>query len=175
MPTGIEHSVASLETAFGTLWLAASARGLCRLALPSAKEHTRFAEWVKRHGPQGQQGMEVLALARTEVHEYLAGARRGFTVPLELEGSEFFRRVWDVLLSIPYGHTLTYTALAAKAQRPRAVRAAGAACALNPVPLIIPCHRAVGSNGALTGFGGGLAMKEALLRMEGALAGKGTQ
>ena len=119
--------------------------------------------------------MAVLALAQQEVHEYLAGARRRFTVPLELEGSEFFRRVWDVLRGIPYGHTLTYTALAAKAQRPRAVRAAGAACALNPVPLIIPCHRAVGSNGALTGFGGGLAMKEALLRMEGALAGKGTQ
>jgi O-6-methylguanine DNA methyltransferase len=175
MAKGVEHSVASLETAFGTLWLAASARGLCRLALPSAKERARFEAWVERHGPQGEQGMEILALAKTEVHDYLAGARRHFTVPLDLEGSEFFRRVWDVLLSIPYGHTLTYTALAANAQRPRAVRAAGAACALNPVPLIIPCHRAVGSNGSLTGFGGGLAMKEALLRMEGALAGKGTQ
>ncbi|MBI3302239.1 MAG: methylated-DNA--[protein]-cysteine S-methyltransferase [Deltaproteobacteria bacterium] len=167
-------SVTSLETAFGTLWLAASERGLCRLALPPAKEHARFHAWVTRHGPPGQQGSAVLALANKELQEYLAGARRHFTVPLDVEGSEFFRQVWDVLMHIPYGQTLTYTALAARAQRPRAFRAAGAACALNPVPLIIPCHRAVGSNGSLTGFGGGLAMKEALLRMEGAIGGKGT-
>jgi len=209
-------SVASLETAFGTLWLAASERGLCRLALPSAKEHTRFREWMVRlpqwdsdagkspsiplcqRGKRGAQGdflrvslvpiqkcrvtspqrereptdslgQYVLARAKTELSEYLAGVRRDFTVPLDLDGSEFFRRAWAALLAIPYGHTLTYAALAAKLHSPRAFRAVGAACALNPVPLIIPCHRAVGSNGSLTGFAGGLAMKEALLRMEGAL------
>lgn len=173
-------SVAALETRFGTLWLAASARGLCRLGLPSAREHRRFHEWTARHGvefhsPHRQREKEILTLAKGELDEYLAGVRRHFTIPLDLEGSEFFRRVWEVLSSVPYGHTLTYTALAAQAGRPRAVRAAGAACALNPVPLIIPCHRAVGSNGSLTGFGGGLAMKEALLTMEGAIGGKGTR
>jgi O-6-methylguanine DNA methyltransferase len=168
-------SVDSLETAFGTLWLAASERGLCRLALPPAREHDRFREWVARHGPQGRQGTAVLALAKKELREYLAGARRRFTVPLDVSGSDFFRRVWEALIAIPYGQTMTYTALATKAQRPRAFRAAGAACALNPLPLVIPCHRAVGSDGSLTGFGGGLAMKEALLKMEGALGGKRTR
>ena len=167
-------SVASLQTPFGTLLLAASERGLCRLALPPTKEHARFQDWVTRHGPAGPQGAAVLELAKKELREYLTGNRRRFTVPLDVEGSEFFRRVWDALISIPYGQTLTYTALAAQARRPRAFRAAGAACALNPVPLIIPCHRAVGSNGSLTGFGGGLMMKEALLRLEGALGGEGS-
>jgi O-6-methylguanine DNA methyltransferase len=166
--------VASLETAFGTLLLAASEHGLCRLALPPAKEHARFREWVARHGPQGPRGEKILARVKQELQEYLAGTCRQFTVSLDVAGSEFFQRVWDVLKNIPYGQTLTYTDLAAKAGRPRASRAAGAACALNPVPLIIPCHRAVSSNGSLTGFGGGLAMKAALLRMEGAIAGRET-
>jgi O-6-methylguanine DNA methyltransferase len=116
--------------------------------------------------------LAVLELAKTELCEYLAGTRCTFSVPLDVEGSEFFRRVWDALLSVPYGRTVTYSTLAAEARRPRAFRAAGAACALNPAPLIIPCHRAVGSDGSLTGFGGGLAMKEALLRLEGAVGRK---
>lgn len=161
-------NVSSLETAFGTLLLAASEQGLRRLALPPAQEHARFYEWVQRHGSQDRPEGSILVQAKNELQEYLAGARRSFTVPLDVEGSEFFRRVWKALIDIPYGQTRTYTALATKAGRPRAFRAAGAACALNPLPLIIPCHRAVGSNGSLTGFAGGLAMKEALLKMEGA-------
>jgi O-6-methylguanine DNA methyltransferase len=161
-------SVGSLETVFGTLRLAATERGLCRLALPPEKDHARFHLWLERRGSQGQEGEAVLAQAKTELQEYFDGMRRQFTVPLDVEGGEFFHKVWDVLISIPYGRTLTYTAIATKAQRPRAFRAVGTACALNPVPLIIPCHRAVGSNGSLTGFAGGLAMKEALLKLEGA-------
>jgi O-6-methylguanine DNA methyltransferase len=157
----------SLETPFGTLLLAATEHGLCRLALPSEKEHARFRLLGERYGSQGSAGKAVLALAKKEVREYLTGTCHEFTVPLDIEGSEFFRKVWDVLMRIPYGQTLTYTAIATRAGRPRAFRAAGAACALNPVPLIIPCHRAVGSNGSLTGFAGGLAMKEALLKLEG--------
>lgn len=182
-------NVTSLETAFGTLWLAAGERGLCRLALPSAKEHARFHQWVDKRFPSATRSFdyaqdrlpqsaieerepEILALAKRELSEYIAGSRRHFTVPLALDGSEFFRQVWDTLCAIPYGRTLTYATLATKLHRPRAFRAVGAACAMNPVPLIIPCHRAVGSNGSLTGFAGGLAMKESLLRMEGALEKK---
>lgn len=174
-------SITSLETAFGRLWLAAGEHGLCRLALPPAKEQARFHEWVVKrfpsapHNPQSaieEREPEILTLAKRELAEYIAGSRRHFTVPLALDGSEFFRQVWDTLCAIPYGRTLTYAALAAKLHRPRAFRAVGAACAMNPVPLIIPCHRAVGSNGSLTGFAGGLAMKESLLRMEGALEKK---
>ena len=106
------------------------------------------------------------AQARQELTEYFAGTRRTWTLPLDVDGSAFFQEVWTVLRRIPYGQTHTYTQLAADAGRPRAFRAAGAACALNPVPLIIPCHRAVGSNGSLRGFGGGLDMKRALLDME---------
>jgi methylated-DNA-[protein]-cysteine S-methyltransferase len=166
-------SIASLETRFGTLWLATNERGLCRLALPTTKEHARFHDWVERKGLDRSCGQTVLTLAKRELREYFAGTRRHFTVPLDLQGSEFFCKVWEVLRAIPYGQTLTYTILATKAGRSRAPRAAGAACALNPVPLIVPCHRAVGSNGSLRGFGGGLAMKEALLAMEGAVRSKG--
>ncbi len=168
MSTGVSPSITSVGTAFGTLWLAASGRGLCRLALPTAKEQARFQAWLAAQGPQGSQGRGVLALARQELQEYLTGSRRHFTVPLDLQGSAFFRRVWDALRAIPYGQTLTYAAVAVQVQRPRAVRAVGVACARNPVPLIIPCHRVVGSNGALRGFGGGVAMKAALLKLEGA-------
>jgi O-6-methylguanine DNA methyltransferase len=166
-------STLSSETRFGTLWLAANERGLCRLALPTIKEHARFHDWVERRGLHRSCGQTVLTLAKRELQEYLTGTRRYFTVPLDLHGSEFFCKVWGELRAIPYGQTLTYTVLATKAGRPQAPRAAGAACAFNPVPLIVPCHRAVGSNGSLRGFGGGLAMKEALLTMEGAMAAKG--
>ncbi|MCS6924698.1 MAG: methylated-DNA--[protein]-cysteine S-methyltransferase [Candidatus Binatia bacterium] len=160
-------AVASLDTPFGPLLLAASERGLCRLALPPATEHLRFHQWVQRRRLD-LGGEAFLALAVREVQEYLAGDRRHFTVPLEIEGGEFFRRVWQALLGIPYGQTRTYAAVATAAGRPRAARAVGAACARNPIPLIIPCHRVVGQNEALTGFAGGLAMKEALLKLEGA-------
>lgn len=161
-------AIASLVTPFGPLLLAASERGLCRLALPPAAEHARFHRWVQQRGRRDSGGAAFLALAAREVQEYLAGDRRDFTVPLEIEGGKFFRRVWQALLCIPYGQTTTYGALATAAGRPRATRAVGAACAHNPIPLIIPCHRAVGQNGALVGFAGGLAMKEALLKLEGA-------
>lgn len=160
-------AIDQLETSFGTLLLAASQTGLCRLALPPDKEHQRFREWTQGY-ESGQKGINILAQAKDELHEYLAGRLRQFGVPLDLVGSPFFCQVWNALAKVPYGKTITYTELATQAKRPHAYRAAGAACALNPIPLIIPCHRAVGRNGSLTGFGGGLAMKEALLRMEGA-------
>ena len=161
-------STDQLETSFGTLLLAASQTGLCRLALPPDKEHQRFREWTQGY-ESSQDGSDILAQAKDELRDYLASRLRQFSVPLDLVGSPFFCQVWNALVKVPYGKTVTYTELAIQAKRPHAYRAAGAACALNPIPLIIPCHRAVGRNGSLTGFGGGLAMKEALLKLEGAV------
>jgi methylated-DNA-[protein]-cysteine S-methyltransferase len=108
----------------------------------------------------------LLATARAQLDEYLAGERRRFELPLDLAGTEFQRRAWLALTEIPYGETRTY------AEQARVLgtgaRAVGSANAHNPVPIVIPCHRLVGSDGSLTGFGGGLELKEWLLRLEGA-------
>ena len=98
--------------------------------------------------------------------EYFAGQRRVFEVPLDLSGAAFQMSVWRALLEIPYGGTTTYRQLAALAGRPAAVRAAGAANGANPLPILVPCHRVIGSNGSLTGYGGGLAAKRWLLELE---------
>ena len=112
---------------------------------------------------------EALALAQKTVAEivgYLDGKVRHFTVPLAAEGTAFQKTVWSELLKIPYGKRRTYGELAAKLGRPRGARAIGAACGANPVPILVPCHRVVGAEGALGGFGAGIAVKRALLELE---------
>ena len=101
-----------------------------------------------------------------QLEEYFAGRRRNFNLPLAPAGTEFQRRVWAALRDIPYGQTISYGTLAARAGSPRAFRAAGQACHRNPLVIIIPCHRVVGKDGRLTGFGGGLDIKDFLLRLE---------
>ena len=107
------------------------------------------------------------AHVRRELDEYFAGERREFSVPLRPRGTEWQRKVWAALLGIPYGGTIGYRELATLAGNPRAVRAAGRANATNPISILIPCHRVVGAGGGLTGYGGGLAAKAMLLRLEG--------
>jgi methylated-DNA-[protein]-cysteine S-methyltransferase len=104
-----------------------------------------------------------------QLHEYFSRDRRHFELGLEPKGSPFQRRVWDELLKIPYGITISYKELASRIGNPKAVRAVGRANAANPIAIIIPCHRIIGSDQALTGYGGGLAIKQALLSHEGAL------
>ncbi len=110
----------------------------------------------------------VLAATRRQVAEYEAGRRTVFDLPLELEGTDFQRRVWVQLLEIPYGQTRSYAQVARAAGSPRGVRATGAAIGRNPVSIIVPCHRVVGSDGSLTGYTGGIERKRALLRHEAA-------
>lgn len=110
----------------------------------------------------------VLAATRRQVAEYEAGRRTVFDLPLELEGTDFQRRVWAQLLEIPYGQTRSYAQVARAAGSPRGVRATGAAIGRNPVSIIVPCHRVVGSDGSLTGYTGGIERKRALLRHEAA-------
>ena len=101
-----------------------------------------------------------------EIHAYLRGELRQFTVPVDLRGTNFQRDVWNAIAGIPYGRTISYGELAAIIKRPKATRAVGQATGANPVPIIIPCHRVIGSSGGLTGFGGGLPLKERLLGLE---------
>jgi methylated-DNA-[protein]-cysteine S-methyltransferase len=104
-----------------------------------------------------------------ELSEYFTDNRHEFTLPLDVQGSAFHQRVWLALTQIPYGRTISYGQLAHTLGAPKAARAVGAACGANPAPIIAPCHRVLGSDGSLHGFGGGLALKAWLLRHEGVL------
>jgi methylated-DNA-[protein]-cysteine S-methyltransferase len=101
--------------------------------------------------------------------EYFAGQRRQFELPLAAAGTAFQRQVWDALAAIPWGELRSYADIARAIDRPTAVRAVGAANGRNPLPIVVPCHRVIGSNGSLTGFAGGLGIKRQLLKLEGSL------
>jgi methylated-DNA-[protein]-cysteine S-methyltransferase len=119
--------------------------------------------------PQHERGgSPVLTLAHQQLAEYFAGTRRVFDLPLRPAGTEFRRRVWEVLATVPWGTTTTYGAIAARlGLPPGASRAVGAANGANPLPVVLPCHRVIGSDGTLTGYAGGLERKALLLRLEG--------
>lgn len=107
--------------------------------------------------------------AVAELEEYFAGNRRHFSVDIQPQGTDFQLRIWRALQKVPYGKTVSYGELAKRVGNPNASRAVGAANGANPIPIIIPCHRVIGASGNLTGFGGGLAVKQFLLELEGAL------
>jgi len=109
---------------------------------------------------------DVLVLAERQLAEYFSGARVAFDVPLAFDGTPFQVKVWQALLTIPYGETRSYGAIARQIGRPTAVRAVGAANGRNPISIMAPCHRVVGASGALTGFAGGLEAKRVLLELE---------
>lgn len=111
----------------------------------------------------------VLRQAQLQLAEYFAGRRRGFDLPLAPRGTAFQRQVWWELANIPFGNTISYADLAMRVGRPTATRAVGAANGRNPLPIVLPCHRVIGADGSLTGFGGGLPTKQFLLQLEGAL------
>ena len=112
----------------------------------------------------------VLRETMLQLRAYFAGELRDFDVPLDMQGTPFQQRVWNELLRIPYGETRSYMQIAVAVGAPKAVRAVGAANGSNPIPIIVPCHRVIGSSGKLTGYGGGLPLKKRLLELEGALA-----
>ena len=121
------------------------------------------ARWADRRGTDS-----LLDEARRQLVAYFARRLRAFDVPLAPNGTDFQRRVWNALREIPFGTTISYAALARRVSNAAAVRAVGAANGRNPIPIIVPCHRVIGSDGSLTGFGGGLPRKQWLLRHEGA-------
>ncbi len=148
-----------LDTPIGELLLAGDDDALCLVSFPEgAMRRDPDPDWIYNEKP--------FSAARQQLAEYFAGERREFDLPLKLSGTEFQMSVLEALQQIPYGETTSYADIAERIGRPKAVRAVGAANGRNPVPIIVPCHRVIGSHGDLTGFGGGLDTKEALLRLE---------
>ena len=148
-----------LETPIGGLLLARDAAGL-RLI------HFQNGRHLERPAPEWEQRDDAFDDVGTQLMEYFDGRRRQFDLPLAPNGTPFQQRVWKALLDIPYGETISYGELAARIGRRSASRAVGLANGSNPLPIVIPCHRVIGSNGKLTGYGGGLAIKERLLALE---------
>jgi methylated-DNA-[protein]-cysteine S-methyltransferase len=148
-----------LETIIGDLLLAGDEEGLSLVGFPEgAMRHEPEPEWIFNEKP--------FAAAREQLTAYFAGELKAFDLDLKPTGTEFQLQVLDELQKIPYGTTCSYSDIANRIGRPKAVRAVGAANGRNPIPIIIPCHRVIGASGHLTGFGGGLPTKEALLRLE---------
>ena len=164
-------AVGSLDTPIGVLWLACTEQGVCKLVFPREGAKAALDRWLGAYLPRHELTGTSALLEQTsvELSEYFAGSRHDFAVPLDLRGQPFQRSVWHALTTIPYGHTVSYGKLARTLDAPRAARAVGAACGANPVPVVAPCHRVLGSDGSLHGFGGGLAVKAWLLRHEGVL------
>ena len=124
------------------------------------------------HASAAEAHHPVLEETARQLDEYFAGRRRTFELKLHFEGTDFQRKVWNALLTIPFGETRSYGRIAVQIGHPLAVRAVGAANGQNPIPIVAPCHRVVGSTGKLVGFGGGLPRKVHLLTLEGALTGE---
>jgi len=161
---------ATFPFSIGEMWLASTTAGICRIALPR-EGRDDFFRWLDRYLPAAEIVMSVGANERyaAVIAAYLAGEVKEFNLPLDLRGTTFQRLVWTEVGRIPYGRTATYRQIAAQIGKPAACRAVGAANGANPVPPVIPCHRVVGSDGTLTGYGGGLPLKQRLLELEGAL------
>lgn len=159
-----------LLTPVGELILTASETALTGVYFPTSRRGsapTHHASWSEANGT-GRAG-EILVRTAQQLTEYFAGQRTTFDLPLEALGSPFEHRVWNALRTIPYGTTTTYGELARRLGDAKATRAVGSANGANPIPIIVPCHRVVGSKGELTGFGGGLDRKRWLLEHEGVL------
>jgi O-6-methylguanine DNA methyltransferase len=157
-----------LDTPIGKLLVAATSRGICRICFPNESAAHR-ARWFDRHfsatprkGEQGSLGEAIRQLIR-----YFEGHEESFEVPLDLRGTPFQVQVWRQLLEIPYGTTVSYGEVAHAIGNPRANQAVGSAVGKNPVPVVVPCHRVIGHDGTLVGFGGGLPTKVKLLELEG--------
>ena len=148
-----------LPTPIGRLRLVADAQGLREVWFESGRHQ-------KMPAPHWKHDAGKLAFARVQLEEYFAGTRQTFALPLHPLGTPFQLAVWQELARIPYGVTISYGELARRIDQPQAVRAVGAANGRNPLPIVLPCHRVIGADGSLTGFGGGLPVKRFLLSFE---------
>lgn len=156
------HYYDTFQSPQGGMLLVASDQGLAGVFFDRQKHHPKKqADWKKTPGHK------LLRQAKRELREYFAGKRKRFAVPLAPDGTPFQRAVWQAISTVGFGETITYGELARRARRPGSARAAGAATGRNPLGIIVPCHRILGSNGSLTGYAGGLQRKRALLALEG--------
>ena len=141
-----------------------------KVRLVATKSGLRAVQFHPFEAAEGERNdtHQWMIQAAEELRAYFAGSLRVFRVPLDMQGTDFQLSVWNYLLKISYGETRSYSQVAEAVGRPKAVRAVGAANGSNPVAIIVPCHRVIGSNGKLTGYGGGLPLKKRLLELEGA-------
>jgi methylated-DNA-[protein]-cysteine S-methyltransferase len=160
----------TVDTPAGQLLLAGTPVGLVRIAYPRQDHDTVLADLAGRISPRILHAPGRLDAAARQLEEYFTTGRHSFDLPLDLQLARGFRRtVLEHLRAVAYGHTISYAGLAADAAALRAVRAVGTACATNPLPLVIPCHRVVRSDGGLGEYIGGPDIKEQLLRLEGSV------
>lgn len=151
-----------MDSPVGKLKLVASEKGLVAILWENDKPtRVRLGEMVE------DSSQRVLVQTELQLKEYFAGERQAFDLPLDMRGTQFQKDVWEALLAIPFGETRSYGELAKKLGSPTASRAVGAANGRNPISIVVPCHRVIGSSGKLTGFAGGLDVKARLLEMEG--------
>lgn len=154
-----ERFYTHLDSPIGRLLLAGDGHALHRIGFPAGKAAMQpESDWLRRNG--------VFHEAIAQLNAWFAGELHQFDLPLAPQGTPFQQRVWKALLDIPYGETRSYGDVARQIGKPTASRAVGAANGLNPIPIIIPCHRVIGSSGQLVGFGGGLPTKKWLLALE---------
>ncbi|WP_407408258.1 methylated-DNA--[protein]-cysteine S-methyltransferase [Peribacillus sp.] len=149
------------------LYIAKTKKGLCYVGSPG-QSYEDLEKWIQKRFPQSilLESEEALHPYLTELYEYFEGTRRAFSLPVDVRGTAFQVAIWEALNQIPYGKTTSYSEIAMMIQRPTAVRAVGTAIGANPVLITVPCHRVIGKNGAITGYRGGLEMKEFLLQLE---------
>ena len=149
----------TMESPIGELLLVGDGDTLHGLYMQDGRKPKRIAtDWKASGAP--------FADVKTQLEEYFAGARTSFDIPLAAEGAPFEREVWHALEAIPYGETVSYGEIARRVGQPTAARAVGTANGRNPIAVIVPCHRVIGANGSLTGYGGGLERKRLLLELE---------
>lgn len=160
----------SFDSKIGTIYVASTDRGICKVCIPKETKKDFFA-WLMTHFNEEDvvenksRNKEVI----DQLIRYFNGKLARFSTPLDLRGTSFQLRVWKELKNIPYGSTISYKQLARRVGVPRGFQAVGNANGNNPIPIIIPCHRVIGTDGSLTGYAAGIKTKEFLLRAEGAL------
>ncbi|MDM5227196.1 methylated-DNA--[protein]-cysteine S-methyltransferase [Cytobacillus sp. NJ13] len=157
---------ANLQEGEWRLYLAKTEKGLCYIG--SDPEFEDFERSLKKYIPAAVlvENKEALQAYMIELQEFLLGKRQVFSMELDVKGTLFQEEVWEALAQIPYGKTVSYSDIAAQINRPQAVRAAGKAIGANPLLIAVPCHRVIGKNGAITGYRGGIKMKQTLLELE---------
>jgi methylated-DNA-[protein]-cysteine S-methyltransferase len=168
---GKDSSTVSYDSRFfpsvGRIYVAATRQGICRISLPAHPVEYFFKTVIEKYNPgifiQNSMLFDSLYI---QLEEFLDGRRAIFSIPLDLRGTPFQSEVWEALTQIPYGETRSYGEIARQIGRPKAVRAVGQANHVNPVPILIPCHRVIGSKGDPVGYGGGILLKNQFLALE---------
>lgn len=149
------------QTDFGTIEIIADEHGLREIILPGSRRKKDFPVSA------GDEPNRILIEAAQQTREFLAGQRQVFALPVSIVGTPFQKQVWKIIYAIPYGQTLSYAEIGERLGSRNKARAVGGAAHVNPLPLVIPCHRVIGTTGGLTGFAGGLPLKKRLLMLEG--------